>query len=84
MPDVRLSDIELLLQRGDVIVLCTDGVTEARDHQRRQFGDERLADTVAGARGDAQAIAVAIERAVTVHAGPTNQDDVAIVVLRVA
>ncbi len=82
MPDVRLSDIELPLQRGDVIVLCTDGVTEARDRQRRQFGDERLADTVAGARGNAQAIAIAIERAVSIHAGPTRQDDVAIVVLR--
>ena len=84
MPNVRLSDTRLQLAPGDVIVLCTDGVTEARDHHREQFGEERLAETLAGARGNAQQIACAIEQAVTAHAGPSYQDDVAIVVLRIA
>jgi len=84
MPDVRLDDVELLLRPDDTIVLYTDGVTEARDRQGRQFGEQRLADTIAGAQGDPQAIARAIESAVTAHAGPTNHDDIAIVVLRIA
>jgi len=84
MPDVRLDDVELRLAPGDIIVLCTDGVTEARDPQGQQFGEQRLADTIAGAHGDAQAVARAVERAVTDHAGPINQDDIAIVALRIA
>jgi serine phosphatase RsbU (regulator of sigma subunit) len=35
------------LRSGDVLVLYTDGITEAKNHQGEQFGPERLAQAVA-------------------------------------
>ena len=44
IPSVRrmTSDSELQLEKGDVMVLYTDGVTEPRDAHREQFGLQRL------------------------------------------
>lgn len=40
------TDSELKLEDGDLLVLYTDGVTEAMDTKREQFGLERLAALV--------------------------------------
>jgi phosphoserine phosphatase RsbU/P len=40
------SDRELALERGDVIVLFTDGVTEAMNATHEQYGLDRLATTI--------------------------------------
>jgi sigma-B regulation protein RsbU (phosphoserine phosphatase) len=39
------------LAKGDVLVLYTDGVSEARDPEQREFGAERVAAAVDRARG---------------------------------
>jgi sigma-B regulation protein RsbU (phosphoserine phosphatase) len=80
---VTLTDFELRLAAGDVIVLCTDGVTEARDATGEQFGSDRLLGVVGAATGSAATIAAAVDDAVVAFAGPRAQDDVAILVLRV-
>lgn len=41
--DIELEEKELTLEKGDVIVLYTDGVTEASNVQEEEFGEERLA-----------------------------------------
>jgi serine phosphatase RsbU (regulator of sigma subunit) len=40
------TDSELRLEAGDLLVLYTDGVTEAMNEKREQFGLERLAELV--------------------------------------
>lgn len=40
---VHLEDAEEVLQRGDRLVMLTDGVLEARDEAGEQFGEDRLA-----------------------------------------
>ena len=40
----RLEEVQL--QSGDILVLYTDGLTEAMDAQHHQFGDAALADAV--------------------------------------
>jgi serine phosphatase RsbU (regulator of sigma subunit) len=41
---------EVALGPGDTLLVCSDGVTEARDGALREFGDERLAAAVLAAR----------------------------------
>lgn len=53
LPDIagKNQDRELQLRPGDIIVLFTDGVTEARDAHKQQFGMDRLIDVVDRHRG---------------------------------
>jgi serine phosphatase RsbU (regulator of sigma subunit) len=46
--DIRTltSDVNLSLEPGDLIVLYTDGITEAMNSKREQFGVGRLTSTV--------------------------------------
>jgi sigma-B regulation protein RsbU (phosphoserine phosphatase) len=44
------EEIALPLNVGDVLVFCTDGVSEAFDGQGREFGMDRLVETVRGLR----------------------------------
>jgi sigma-B regulation protein RsbU (phosphoserine phosphatase) len=56
MPDPVLEERTVSLERGDVLVLYSDGVTEALNARRSLFGEERLRGALArgaaeGARG---------------------------------
>lgn len=42
LPDIHLSDHELVLNPGDCLVLYTDGVTEAFNLHDQMYGDDRL------------------------------------------
>ena len=82
-PDVTLVDDTVELGPGDVIVLCTDGVTEARG-TGEIFGPERLRELVAGCGDlDAQGIADRVEQAALDFQPGLPRDDVAVLVLRV-
>ncbi|WP_437941625.1 SpoIIE family protein phosphatase [Sorangium sp. So ce341] len=48
--DAMTRDAELVLEDGDVLVLYSDGVTEARNEHREQFGLDRLCATVEAAQ----------------------------------
>jgi len=42
VPDIGLEEKEITLSSGDVVVLYTDGVTEAINNEEKQFGQSRL------------------------------------------
>jgi len=42
LDDIELEEKETFLEEGDVIVLYTDGVTEAMNVENEEFGEERL------------------------------------------
>jgi serine phosphatase RsbU (regulator of sigma subunit) len=66
---------------GDVVVLYTDGVTEAMNRNDEQFGVEGLKNALASAPAGAAKVGEAIIRAVRVHVGNRPQsDDIALVV----
>ena len=70
----------------DVLVVYTDGVTEAANEQEEEFSDERLARGIASHRGGSSAdISAAILDAIASHAGSSQAqvDDVTLMVLRV-
>ena len=78
--------MELELRLGDLLVLRTDGVEDARGIDGQRFGEDRVVAAVgAAAGGSADAAAAAVDAAVDAHeGGRPRRDDRAIVVLRVA
>jgi phosphoserine phosphatase RsbU/P len=85
MPDRPYEPQERRLEPGEVLVLYTDGVTEAFDVGRRLFGQERLVEVVRRHAGEpAASIVKAIDDAVSDHVGAAPQsDDITLLVLRV-
>lgn len=80
---ITLRDVDLLLGPGDVLVLYTDGVTDARRGDER-FGEARLLDVLAaGARPTATALVAELDACVARFADRRADDDVALLVLRV-
>jgi serine phosphatase RsbU (regulator of sigma subunit) len=82
LPDAPLEQRSVHLQPGDFVVLYTDGVTEAIDTQRQQFGIDRLAHVLEGQAGRTAAeVLAAIEDALDVFTGAAPQsDDIAILI----
>jgi sigma-B regulation protein RsbU (phosphoserine phosphatase) len=70
---------------GDILVMYTDGVTEAFDAAHSMFGEERLEAVVRShAQESAAGLVRAIAGAVRDHAGAASQsDDITLLVLRV-
>jgi PAS domain S-box-containing protein len=83
-PDAALADVALHLSPGDVLVLYTDGVTEAgsRAEPFGQAGLERLLRELAGE--PPEAVVGAVERAVVDAQPGEPRDDIAVVALSVA
>jgi serine phosphatase RsbU (regulator of sigma subunit) len=72
------------LDPGDLLVVYTDGVTDAMDAGHRAFGRDRLAAVVqAHCHQSATEVAQAIEEAVDAFAGGSPQyDDLTLLVAR--
>jgi sigma-B regulation protein RsbU (phosphoserine phosphatase) len=47
MPELQYGEQEIALQPGDVLVVYTDGLSEAMDGGRRFYGSERLEELLA-------------------------------------
>jgi sigma-B regulation protein RsbU (phosphoserine phosphatase) len=78
------DEIRTVVAAGDVLVLYSDGVTEAEDRKGRPFEESGL-ERVIAAHADAapQALADAVFRAVEAHAHDTRlADDLTILVVR--
>jgi sigma-B regulation protein RsbU (phosphoserine phosphatase) len=84
VPQPQFEQLSHIMAPGDVLLLYTDGVTEAMNPQRELFGDERLAAVLRGNhhRGP-QEIINAVLAAVTAFAGGQSQaDDITMVVIK--
>jgi len=72
------------LEPGEVLVLHTDGVTEAR-RGREEFGEHRLRELLASKLGrPAESVAGAIQAAVLEFQGGVARDDIAVLAVRAA
>ncbi|GAA4797587.1 hypothetical protein GCM10023200_37270 [Actinomycetospora chlora] len=81
-PDLDLAEVEVRLGPGDVLLLYTDGVTEARGPEG-WFGADRLAALVATLAGaSAEEVADGVLAAVTDFQRGRLRDDVALLVVR--
>lgn len=84
MPGRTYSEVHATLGKGDVVVLYSDGVTEANDVDENELGIERLIELVQSAEGDGMpALVERIDHAVDEFAGEAPQyDDITIMTLR--
>jgi PAS domain S-box-containing protein len=83
--DANLTEQEAHLAPGDVLVLYTDGVVEARSPEGTFFGEERLMTILRSSVAlDASTMAGRIESAVLNFQEQNPRDDIAILVLRVS
>ena len=83
-PDFAYSERTLRLEKGDSVVIYSDGITETMDPTGELFGDERLAETVeTEASADARHMAAAIYRDIDAFGrNAPAQDDRTVVVIR--
>ncbi|MBO4482517.1 MAG: SpoIIE family protein phosphatase [Prevotella sp.] len=74
----------LQLDKGDMLVTFTDGVTEACDPDNNLYGEERLEALLATLKGNtAQQVTSAIDNAVNAHAnGAEQSDDITIMAIK--
>lgn len=84
IPDAIYESGTITLGHGDVLVLYTDGISEAENERQELYGEERLRDTIAGARMlPATAIMDAILDSVRTFTGAVPQsDDITLMVVR--
>lgn len=84
MTDVEASNSEIFLKTGDVVVLYTDGVTEANNNRKEEFEMERLTEVVVANRSlSADEIMAKIREELAQFVGSHTQfDDITIMVLK--
>jgi sigma-B regulation protein RsbU (phosphoserine phosphatase) len=83
---VRYERGHVKLHPGDVVVFCTDGITEANNSSEEEFGTQQLVDLVTRERHlPAQEIVQAVMTSVdTFSRGGTHEDDRVILILKVS
>ena len=76
---------ELRLEPGDLIAVCTDGVTEARNLAGEEFGEDRWAAAVAQASGYSpeRIVSSVMSTVDEFAAGAEQHDDLTMIVLKV-
>ncbi|MFA8343103.1 MAG: PP2C family protein-serine/threonine phosphatase [Rhodothermaceae bacterium] len=79
-----IEEQELKLQNDDTIVIYTDGITEAKNSEMDDFGEQKLEDVIlAKNNGSIDSLANEIMSAVSCYQKDTNQhDDITLVVFK--
>jgi serine phosphatase RsbU (regulator of sigma subunit) len=68
---------------GDLLVICTDGVTEAPNSQGEEYGEARLTQVIQANRGfPVNELLAVIQASVQEFGGPTQADDITLIVTR--
>jgi sigma-B regulation protein RsbU (phosphoserine phosphatase) len=82
LSDAEYEQAQVSVAQGDRIVLFTDGLTEARDADGEEFGEERMLQAVIEQRAcSAPALQARLAEAVAAFTGGRLQDDATLIVL---
>ena len=84
MMEVHYAPISITMEKDDVLVLFTDGLTEAADKDRNEFNRKQIETILTESNGEtADAILKKITDALSAHVGSAPQnDDITIIVMK--
>lgn len=84
MNGISYKDYELTLEKGDMIFVYTDGVTEAMNSNNELFGTDRMIDALNTIdEADPKVVLDAVHKSVNKFVGPAEQfDDLTMVCLK--
>ena len=85
LPDVEFECGTVELGPGDLLVVCTDGISEAMDAAGNEFGRPRLAESVGQKRGrkPQEILSGVLEEVEKYSRGGTHEDDRVLLILKV-
>ena len=84
-PDVSYDQAEMTLARGDRLLFYTDGITEARNPEGDEYGEDRLAEAASGVRSKgAEAIKDAVLDDVNGFTEGKFEDDATLIVVGIS
>ncbi|MBU2445936.1 MAG: SpoIIE family protein phosphatase, partial [Bacteroidetes bacterium] len=80
----NLSETEIILQENDILVLFTDGITEARNEHQEEFGYERFENIIKrSSDSDSEEISRRIMKEITLFSQHNHQhDDITLVIIK--
>lgn len=79
-----MKNHSLVLNEGDILLLYTDGVTEALDYNGNEYGDERMQATVAASPSGADSVVSTLVSTVMNFIGKAKQhDDITVVAVEI-
>jgi serine phosphatase RsbU (regulator of sigma subunit)/PAS domain-containing protein len=81
-PDATYQTARFTLPPGRCVILYTDGVVEARNPDRQEFGTDGLEAAAPAVAASAAAVAEVVLKQVLSHSGGHLDDDAAVLVLR--
>lgn len=82
-PQVNYDDSSLTLQGGQTLLLYTDGITEAMDHDEEMFGVEGIEAALTQCSGEPDCVLTSISTALEEHTSHArNVDDQTLVVMK--
>ncbi|MDR3717577.1 MAG: PP2C family protein-serine/threonine phosphatase [Bryobacteraceae bacterium] len=80
--DPHLGRETVVLEPGDLLLLYSDGITEAMDREQAQFGEERLVEALREPADSAAICARIVDAVNAFAAGAPQHDDMTLVVIR--
>ena len=83
-PELEAGEARVQLHSGDMLIMVSDGILEARDARGNEYGLSRLSRRIRTARGAAEDVVKAILADIDSHAGDQAQgDDMTIVAMAI-
>ena len=82
--NISFSKNHIILEKGDIIMAYTDGITEAMNTKRNLYGTERLEDLLRTEKFDsAKTLVSSVIKSVSVFSGTAKQsDDIALIAIK--
>jgi sigma-B regulation protein RsbU (phosphoserine phosphatase) len=82
-PDKKYQEASIQLEKGDSVILYTDGVTELNDADKQQYGSQRFEENLKNlAQKNPKEMVLKLEKSLELFIGNTKQsDDISILIL---